>query len=379
MSDAAHGTSPRVAASEALPALVTPGQLVWRRFRRHRLAVLGGLLTALLYLIALFAPFVAPFGPNEYHSRYTYAPPQPIHWVRADETGRWVWGPYVHDLVVTVDYDSGRRVFARDPDGIIPIRLFPRGAEYRLFGLIPADRHLFGPADPDRPMYLMGADRLGRDMLSRTLIGSQISLSIGLIGVAVSLFLGILFGGLSGYYGGATDTVIQRLIEFLQSIPSIPLWIGLAAALPKDVSPALVYFYITLILSIIGWTGLGRVVRGRFLALKGEDFVRSARLDGAGPLRVMFRHMLPSFLSHVIAAVTLAIPAMILAETALSFLGLGLRQPVVSWGVLLQEAQNIRSVATAPWLFFPGAAVIVTVLAMNFLGDGLRDAADPFA
>ncbi len=366
-------------AADPSPSVVTPGQLVWRKFRRHRLAMFGGVLTLLLYLIAIFAPFVAPFGPNEYRSQYTYAPPQPIRWVHTDESGRVVWGPYVHDLAVSLDYASGRRVFEVDPESRIPLRLFPRGAEYRLFGFLRADRHLFGPADPERPMYLMGADRLGRDMFSRTLIGSQISLSIGLIGVAMSLFLGVLFGGLSGYYGGAIDTIIQRLIEFLQSIPSIPLWIGLAAALPKDVSPALVYFYITLILSIIGWTGLGRVVRGRFLALKNEDFVRSARLDGSGPLRVMFRHMVPSFLSHIIAAVTLAIPAMILAETALSFLGLGLRQPVVSWGVLLQEAQNIRSVATAPWLFFPGVAVIVTVLAMNFLGDGLRDAADPFA
>lgn len=372
-------TTARPDAADPNPGVVSPGQLVWRKFRRHRLAMFGGVLTLLLYAIAVFAPFVAPFGPNEYRSQYTYAPPQPIRWVHTDEDGRTVWGPYVHDLAVTVDYASGRRIFETDRDQVIPLRLFPRGAEYRLFGFLRADRHLFGPADPERPMYLMGADRLGRDMFSRTLIGSQISLSIGLIGVAMSLFLGVLFGGLSGYYGGAIDTIIQRLIEFLQSIPSIPLWIGLAAALPKDVSPALVYFYITLILSIIGWTGLGRVVRGRFLALKNEDFVRSARLDGSGPLRVMFRHMVPSFLSHIIAAVTLAIPAMILAETALSFLGLGLRQPVVSWGVLLQEAQNIRSVATAPWLFFPGAAVIVTVLAMNFLGDGLRDAADPFA
>lgn len=376
----ATGTrTPPGATPSATPRVVTPSQLVWRKFRRHRLAMFGGALTIVLYLVALFAPFLAPFGPNEYQSRYTYAPPQPVHWVRADDDGARVVGPYVYDLEVVVDYDSGRRLFEPDLDAPIPIRLFPKGAEYRLFGLVPADRHLFGPAEPDKPMYLMGADRLGRDMFSRTLIGSQISLSIGLVGVAASLFLGLLFGGLSGYYGGVTDTIVQRVIEFLQSIPSIPLWIGLAAALPKDVSPTLIYFYITLILSLIGWTGLARVVRGRFLALKQEDFVRAARLDGAGTLRVMFRHMVPSFLSHIIAAVTLAIPAMILAETSLSFLGLGLRQPVVSWGVLLQEAQNIRSVATAPWLFFPGGAVIIAVLAMNFLGDGLRDAADPFS
>lgn len=369
----------RLDATPEAPRVVTPAQLVWRKFRRHRLAMVGGVGTVLLYLAALAAPFLAPFGPNEYQASYTYAPPQPVHWFRVDDQGRRIFGPYVHDLKVTVDYDSGRRVFEPDPASIVPIRFFVRGAEYELLGFLRSDLHLFGPAEPGRPLYLTGADRLGRDMFSRTLIGAQVSLSIGLVGVAASLVLGLLFGGLSGYYGGAVDTFIQRVIEFLQSIPSIPLWIGLAAALPKDVDPRLVYFYITLILSLIGWTGMARVVRGRFLSLKSEDFVRAARLDGASAWRVMFRHMVPSFLSHIIAAVTLAIPAMILAETSLSFLGLGLRQPVVSWGVLLQEAQNIRSVATAPWLFLPGAMVVLTVLSMNFLGDGLRDAADPFS
>ncbi len=373
------GPTPATASPHSGPAVVTPAHLVWRRFRRHRLAMLGAVMTLALYVGAAFAPFLAPFGPNEYQATYTYAPPQPVHWLRSDEDGRRIFGPYVHGLSVSVDYDSGRRVFETDETTVTPIVFFPRGAEYDLFGFIPTDRHLFGPADPDQPMFLTGADRLGRDMFSRTLIGAQVSLSVGLVGVAASLVLGLIFGGLSGYYGGATDTLIQRVIEFLQSIPSIPLWIGLAAALPKDVDPVLIYFYITLILSLIGWTGLARVVRGRFLSLRNEDFVRAARLDGAGPWRIMFRHMVPSFLSHVIAAVTLAIPAMILAETALSFLGLGLRQPVISWGVLLQEAQNIRSVATAPWLFLPGLAVVVAVLSMNFLGDGLRDAADPFS
>ncbi len=371
----------RSTAAAAIPraTVVTPRQLVWRKFRRHRLAMLGAVLTALLYLTALLAPFIAPYGPNEYQSRYTYAPPQRVHWLRTNDEGRTVFGPYVQGLAVTIDYDSGRRIFAPDPETIVPITLLPQGTPYTLLGIFELDRHLFGPTDRDQPMFLTGADRLGRDMFSRTLIGAQVSLSIGLVGVAMSLLLGLVFGGLSGYYGGAVDTLIQRIIEFLQSIPSIPLWIGLAAALPKDVDPVLIYFYITLILSIIGWTGLARVVRGRFLSLKNEDFVRAARLDGAGPWRVLFRHMVPSFMSHIIAAVTLAIPAMILAETSLSFLGLGLRQPVVSWGVLLQEAQNIRSIATAPWLFLPGLAVVITVLSMNFLGDGLRDAADPFS
>jgi len=228
-------------------------------------------------------------------------------------------------------------------------------------------------------MFLLGADRLGRDVLSRTVAGTRISLTIGLVGVTLSLFLGVLLGGVSGYFGGWVDTLIQRLIEFLQSIPAIPLWMGLAAAIPLTMPPLRVYFLITVILSIIGWAGLARVVRGRFLSLKTEDFVIAAKLDGCSDLRIIMRHMVPSFMSHIIAVVTLAIPGMILAETALSFLGIGLRPPIVSWGVLLQEAQNIRSVATAPWLFWPGAGVIIAVLALNFLGDGLRDAADPYA
>ncbi|MCB0141068.1 MAG: ABC transporter permease, partial [Caldilineaceae bacterium] len=238
--------------------------------------------------------------------------------------------------------------------------------------------HLIGPEDPDAPMYLLGADRLGRDLLSRLIYGTRISMTIGLVGVALSFVLGILLGGISGFYGGAIDNLIQRVIEFIRSIPSVPLWMALAAAVPSDWSPLRIYFMITIILSLIGWTGLARVVRGRFLAMRTEDFVMAARLDGSNELRTIWKHMVPSFFSHIIASLTLAVPGMIIAETALSFLGLGLRPPVVSWGVLLQEAQNIRSVATAPWLLIPGLAVVVTVLALNFLGDGLRDAADPY-
>jgi peptide/nickel transport system permease protein len=259
-----------------------------------------------------------------------------------------------------------------------PVGFFVRGVEYRLLGLIPTDVHLIGPVNGRDPMYLFGADRLGRDVLSRTIYGTRVSMSIGLVGVVLSLFLGVLLGGISGYFGGAVDTLIQRAIEFLQSIPVIPLWMGLAAAIPQDWSPIQVYFAITMILSLIGWTSLAREVRGKFLGLKSEDFVTSARLDGSSEMHIIFRHMVPSFVSHIIASMTLAIPAMILAETALSFLGIGLRPPVVSWGVLLQEAQNVRAVATSPWLFLPGGAIVVTVLAMNFLGDGLIDAADPY-
>jgi peptide/nickel transport system permease protein len=239
--------------------------------------------------------------------------------------------------------------------------------------------HLVGPIENDQLVFLMGSDRLGRDSLSRLLYGTRISLSIGLLGVVTSLFLGILLGGISGYYGGTLDNVIQRTIEFLRSIPSIPLWLGLAAALPLDWPPLRIYFAITLILSVIGWTGMARVVRGRFLALRSEDFVLAARLDGVSELRIIWRHMVPSFLSHIIASVTLSIPYMILSETALSFLGLGLRPPVVSWGVLLQTAQNVHAISTAPWLLIPGLAVVLAVLSFNFLGDGLRDAADPYS
>jgi peptide/nickel transport system permease protein len=272
-----------------------------------------------------------------------------------------------------------RRTFEVNPEDRIPLGFFVEGVPYRLLGFIDTNIHLFGPLDPDQVMFLLGADRLGRDLLSRLIIGTRTSMTIGLVGVLFSLVLGVLMGGLSGYYGGAVDTFIQRLIEFLRSVPSIPLWMGLAAALPLTWSPEAVYFAITIILSFIAWTGLARVVRGRFLALREEDFVMAARLDGVSERRIIFRHMLPSFTSHIIAAITLAIPSMILAETALSYLGLGLREPVVSWGVLLQDAQELRSIATAPWLLIPAVALVISVLALNFLGDGLRDAADPYS
>ena len=259
------------------------------------------------------------------------------------------------------------------------LRLFVEGTPYRLLGLFETRTHLFGLDDPQQTVHLLGTDRLGRDLLSRTVYGARISLSIGLVGVLLSLMLGIALGGISGYYGGIIDELIQRVIEFLRSIPAIPLWMGLSAALPKDMSPLRIYFSITVILSLIGWTSLARVVRGRFLALREEDFVLAARLVGSSELRIILRHMVPSFLSYIIATLTLAVPGMILAETGLSFIGLGLRAPAISWGVLLQEAQNLRSVALAPWVLAPGLAVVISILSFNFLGDGLRDAADPYA
>jgi peptide/nickel transport system permease protein len=362
-----------VAAVEEKISVASQWQLMWWRFRKHKIALVSAAVVIGLYLVAIFADVLAPFDPNAHNARYTYAPPQRVHLI---DDGRFA--PFVYGYTVELDRQALRRVFAVDESQKHHLKLFAIGAPYRLFGLIPANVHLLAPADPDAPMFLLGTDRLGQDVLSRFIHGTRISMSIGLVGVALSLFLGILLGGISGYYGGWVDEAVQRTIEFLRSIPRIPLWLGLAAALPLTWSPLWVYFAITIILSLIGWTGLARVVRGRFLSLREEDFVLAARLDGCSELRIIFGHMLPSFLSHIIAAVTLAIPGVILAETALSFLGLGLRPPVVSWGVLLQEAQNIRSVATAPWLLIPGLGVVVAVLALNFLGDGLRDAADPY-
>lgn len=352
--------------------------LIWWKFRKHRLALLGGIVTFLIYFVAIFADFFAPLPPEQYSTDHTYAPPQVLYLFDETENGLQ-FSPYVNGYKIELNYDAGRRDFVIDETVKHSIGFFVHGTPYRLLGLIDTDIHFIGTHDPEAPLYLAGADRLGRDILSRTIYGTRVSMSIGLVGVALSLFFGILLGGISGYFGGWIDNLIQRLIEILQSIPSIPLWIGLAAAIPADVPPIHVYFLITVILSVIGWTGLARVVRGKFYALKTEDFVKAAKLDGVGTMRIIFRHMLPSFLSHIIATVTLAIPGMIIAETSLSFLSIGLRPPVISWGVLLQEAQNIRSISNAPWLFLPGVGVVIAVLALNFLGDGLRDAADPYS
>ena len=348
-------------------------RLGWWKFRKHKLAVAGGIVVLIIYFVAAFAEFLAPMGPLDYSARYTYAPPQQLHFWDAQG-----FNVHVNGYQVVVNKESLAREFTIDAEVKIPIGFFVKGTPYKLWDVFPSDIHLIGPLNPIDPMFLWGADRLGRDMLSRVIHGARISMTVGLIGVGLSLLFGIILGGLSGYYGGRVDNVIQRIIEFLLAIPTIPLWMGLAAAIPASMPPVQVYFMITIILSLVGWTGLARVIRGRFLALKTEDFVTAARLDGTSEAGIIFRHMVPSSASHIIAAVTLAIPAMILSETALSFLGIGLRPPVISWGVLLQEAQNIRSVAQAPWLLAPGAAVIITVLALNFLGDGLRDAADPY-
>ena len=349
-------------------------KLTWLRFRRHRLAMGGLVVMLLMVLIAVFAEPIAPANPEKSGGRLTFFPPQPIHWF--DEGGLH---PYVSGARLVRDPVTLAARFAPDPKVKIYLGLFVHGDPYKLWTVFPSDVHLFGPMNPRETVFLLGADRLGRDMLSRIIYGARASLSIGLVGVICSLVLGIIIGGISGYFGGRVDWLIQRLIEFILSLPTIPIWLALAAALPKDWSPLTTYFVITLIISLIGWTELARVIRGRFLALRNESFVTAAWLDGCSQPRIIFRHLLPSLASHIIASVTLAIPMMILAETALSFLGLGLQPPAISWGALLKEAQNVSTIATAPWLLLPGAAVAITVLALNFLGDGLRDAADPHA
>jgi len=353
--------------------------LMWNKFRKHKLAVVSLILVVFIYFVALFAEFLAPTDPGKFDPRFTFAPPQSIGWFIDDGAGGQTFQPHVTGFKTVLDPKSFRRIFTPNPDDIIPIGFFVAGQGYKMWGLFDANIHLIGPLDPKDPFFLAGGDRLGRDLFSRTVHGTRISMSIGLVGVGLSLLIGIVLGGISGYRGGIVDRVIQRVIEFIRSVPTIPLWLGLAAAMPKDWPPLQVYFAILVILSLIGWTEIARVVRGRFLSLRTEEFVMAARLDGVSELRLILRHMMPSLYSHIIAAVTLAIPNMILAETSLSFLGLGLQPPIVSWGVLLQDTQNLRAITQAPWLFVPGIWVVVAVLSLNFLGDGLRDAADPYS
>ena len=347
---------------------------MWSKFRRHRLAIVGAGVLGLFYLGALFCEFVSPYVPLQRNADFIFAPPQRIHF---HDGSRFHLRPFVYEFRQVLNEETFRWEYLRDTTTRYPVRLFHRGDEYRFWRLFRTDLHLFG-VDAPGTIYLLGTDELGRDVLTRVLYASRISLSVGLGGVLISFLLGCLLGGISGFYSGKVDTIIQRVIEFLRSIPTIPLWMGLAAALPAHWSAIKVYFGITLVLSIVGWTGLARVVRGKLLELRGEDFVTAARVAGAPEHRIITRHLLPSFSSYLIVNITLDIPGMILGETALSFLGLGLRPPVVSWGVLLKAAQNVRTVAQQPWLLVPALFVIVAVLAFNFLGDGLHDAADPY-
>jgi peptide/nickel transport system permease protein len=356
-------------------AVATQWQLMYWRFRKHKLAVIATFVLALFYLVSLGADFLSYAGPEESEAQRSLMQPQPIHWF-----GKGGFGPYVYAQKGRRDPFTFKRVYEPDTSAEIPVKFFSRGFRYKFLGFIPMDIHLLGVenANAGETIFLMGTDMQGRDIWSRLMYGTRTSMTIGLVSVALSLFLGITLGGVSGYFGGFIDTVVQRLIEILRSIPTIPLWMGLAAALPSSWSVTKMYFAITVIISLIGWTELARVVRGRFISLKQEDFIMAAELLGCGKPRIIFRHMVPSFVSHIIAATTLAIPAMIISETSLSFLGLGLRPPAISWGVLLQDAQNVQALVISPWLLIPTIPIVIAVLAFNFMGDGIRDAADPY-
>lgn len=407
----------KAAAVEERLSVATQWQLMWWRFRKHRLAMIGGAVVVAFYLVVIFADFLAYADADSSDANRQYVPPQSIQWMH---DGKFF--PHVYYLRGERDLKTLKRVYTEDKKIRIPLTLFGKGYKYKLLGLFETDVHLLGVGEPilepgaslaaptvssgaalaaqlglklpvttsaaapaakvkitpETSLFLLGTDQQGRDMWSRTMIATRISLTIGLVGVLLSLVLGVVFGSISGFFGGLVDTAIQRVIEILRSIPTIPLWMGLAASIPRQWSVEQVYFVITLIISLIGWTELARVVRGRFLALREEDFVTAADLIGCSRPRIIFVHMVPLILSHIIAATSLALPAMIVSETSLSFLGLGMRPPAISWGVLLQQSQNVQSVALSPWLLYPAVPVIIVILAFNFLGDGLRDAADPY-
>ena len=348
-------------------------RLMWWKFKRHRLALASGIFLAVLYGMILICEFLAPYNLHTRNVDFIYAPPQRVHFFHK---GNFI-GPFVYGRTMTLDMDTLKRNYADDPSDVEPIRFFCRGDSYRFWGLFESNWHLVCPAE-DGQLFLLGTDRLGRDVLSRIIYGARISLTIGLLGITVSFVLGIAIGGLAGYHGGIFDLVVQRLIEVLQSIPSIPLWLSLAAIMPATWSPILIYLGITVILGLLDWTGLARAVRSKLLALREEDYVLAAQLMGARSGRIIGRHLVPGFMSHLIATATISIPGMILGETALSFLGLGLRPPITSWGILLTEARSVSVIAFYPWLLLPTIPVILVILAFNFLGDGLRDAADPY-
>lgn len=355
--------------------LASQWQLVWRKFRRHRLALFGMSIIAIFYLVAIFAGFFSANDFDKRHVEFATMPPAKLHFV--DEAGNFHLRPFIYMMEQELNMETLAREYTEDTSVAYPIRFFVKGDPYKIWGIFDSDIHFIGVDAPGR-LFLFGTDDFGRDLYSRNIHASRISLSIGFIGVIVSFILGCLIGGVSGYFGGKVDLVIQRLIEFIISIPTIPLWIALAAALPAHWTSTQVYLGITIVLATVGWTTLARAIRGKLLETREADFVMAAKISNMGDFDIIIKHLLPSFASFLIVSLTLAIPNMILGETALSFLGIGIRPPAVSWGVLLQDAQNIRSIAQSPWLFIPVFFVITVVLCFNFVGDGLRDAADPY-
>ncbi len=349
-------------------------QLMWRKFRKHRLAMTAALILVFLYFLAIFCEFISPYGPFTRFSKYVNAPPQRIHFFDKDEG--FQLRPFVYDLEQKRDPITFRRTFVVDKTRRYPIYFLTHGEVYKLWNFFESNLHLFNTEGG--PIFLLGTEKLGRDLFSRIIYASRISLSIGLVGVFLTFVFGLILGGIAGYFGGVSDSIIMRTVDLLICIPTIPLWMVLAAAVPQDWSVIKTYFAITVVISIVSWTGLARVTRGKLLALREEDFVLAAKIAGGSVGRIITRHLLPSFLSYLIVSLTLSIPGMILGETALSFLGLGLQPPAVSWGTLLQDSQNVRVIAHLPWLLTPCIFIIVTVLAFNFLGDGLRDTADPY-
>ncbi|MEP2680307.1 MAG: ABC transporter permease [Sulfitobacter sp.] len=365
--------SPDISAPERSDMDAPAWRLMWRSFRRHKLALISGIFLLCAYLILPIAGFIAPYTPNERSADYLYAPPQSINlW----HEGSFI-GPYIYPITAEADLENYRWRYTTDEAQPLPLRFFCEGQSYKLFGLIPSDTHLVC-APEGASLFLWGSDRLGRDVFSRILYGAQLSLTVGLIGISVSFALGISFGAMAGYFGGKTDWIINRAIEILRSLPELPLWLALSAAVPSSWGPVAVFFIISIILGILDWPGLARSVRAKFLSLREEEYVKAAEMMGAKPGRVIRRHLLPNFMSHLIASATLSIPAMILGETALSYLGLGLRAPAVSWGVMLNDAQNLASIEIYWWTAIPMLPIIVVVLAFNFLGDGLRASLDPY-